>query len=143
MKKILIVESDRVALCAMIRIARDSSREVKGILFGENHACAHDDNILCTNNPMQAIAFIRSFNPDVTFLEHDLGLGSHLTGRYFAHELGLRRETLVGISIHDQSYCGHMMHDKKRLEQHPLYMQKFMSLLAALTSQEKAVEPAA
>jgi len=140
-KKVLVIESenDLLAFCSMVRITRDAGYEVLGIIVGNKHS--PDAGIVCTADQAKIIESVRSFEPDVVLLEHDLGLGPHLTGRYFVRQLGLRPEVLVGTSIYDQGYCGREMHDKNRLERHPLFAEKFLAILADLTAKEKAVEP--
>lgn len=135
--RIVIVDDYGWIVKHMVDIAEQAGQEVLGVHIGEspNPKYAALDGIdkhLHTTDLDEAAAAIRAFDPDLVFLDHDLGIGE-MDGEVLAEKIGLPQEKYVAMSsAYTQEYCGRRIHfDKKMLKERPSAREAFVSFFTA------------
>ncbi len=134
--RIAIVEDMGWVVESMSRIAKEAGHEVLGVCIEEApDPCFSkpNDNRVFTRDLDEAARMVREFQPDMVLIDHDLGLGQELTGRYFAEKLALPVSKCVGISSeHDQCYCCGVWYGSKTRIEEDRVKQKFLKLITVV-----------
>jgi hypothetical protein len=128
-KRILIIDDDIHVIKKMAEIAKKAKYEVLAIFVEEKSM--EVKGLTRETKPERIIELAQLFNADIVLLDHDLCLNSPFSGEYFAREMAVPKEKLVGISsVIDQTYCNRQWRDKKMLPyDEPVYEKAFLDLL--------------
>lgn len=131
--RVAILEDSNQEFKDMVEAASEDGHTVLGVHICcdpryEFFPCESKEGEFHTRNIDEAVTAIRSFRPDIVFIDYKLGL--HETGEDFARKLGMPRTKCVGTSsAYDQrAYCSRRMW-KSSFSEYPEEKKQFLNLL--------------
>lgn len=119
--KIAIIDDSELFHLSVVPVLRSFGHDVSAFLVRRAYSIEDprvvEQRLITGKDPAVIIRSVKEYEPDLLLLDNNLGLGNELEGDYFARELELPIEKIIGISALPQRYCGQHFRGKVAIEE--------------------------